>query len=240
MFPLPALKLLVITGLLGAMPGAAASNGSEEEEDTEARRVMEIRWSEHDHGEVGDKTMLTGERSEILKLEQMRQTGGILRVVTLKNPPLHKPYYAVKGEVRYSNVLGASYLELMSHFPGMEGMLATRAFEKAGPMQRITGNSGWRPFWVPFDASKLGSMPDEVILKLVMASVGVVEIRSLELYEFDDVEAMWEEAKPDEGGGDESLSSTSRRIGMVLVLVLIAGTLTGGHLLHLRLERRLA
>ena len=85
--------------------------------------------------------------------------------------------YVVEGRIRYAGVAGDGYLEMWSEFPG-EGRYFSRTLEPAGPQGRITGDSDWREFQLPFSTNG-GPSPARVDINLVLPGSGTVEIGPL-------------------------------------------------------------
>jgi hypothetical protein len=91
--------------------------------------------------------------------------------------------------IRYANVQGAGYLELDSHF-GKKGTFFTRGLASAGPMGKISGNSGWRHFVLPFSYNSSDPadgallLPEKLSLALYLPGSGTVSIRDVALFQY--------------------------------------------------------
>ncbi|MGH9255909.1 MAG: hypothetical protein ACRD3C_15230 [Vicinamibacterales bacterium] len=105
-----------------------------------------------------------------------------LPLVTIERPGIGTARYALRGRVRYEGVATGSYLEMWNHLP--EGAFFSRSLDQSGPMGHLDGSSGWRPFVLPFFNREGGSPPARLVLNLVLAGAGTVEIGPLELVEF--------------------------------------------------------
>jgi hypothetical protein len=84
--------------------------------------------------------------------------------------------------VRYEGVAAGSYFEMWSHL--REGTFFTRSLAPNGPMGHLDGASDWRAFTLPFFNREGGAPPVRLVLNLVLAGPGTVEIGPLELVQF--------------------------------------------------------
>ncbi len=202
-----------------------------------ARRIAVIQWKDY-VPKNSHSLQLEGENEELLSIVCKTQTGGTTRLFQIGAPRISSRYYALKGEIRHQSVSGTGYLELLNHFPGVEKEFFSRTTAESGPMRRIEGSSDWRTFWIPFNAEEASGAPDRLTLNLVLGSIAQITLGPLELYEFTDARSMMEVATTgDDAGPKLSLSRSERRIGMAVTLLLLAGTVGGIHLLHLRREK---
>lgn len=102
-------------------------------------------------------------------------------MLTIDQPQLTGPRYALRGQVRYDNVEGIGYLEMWNYFPG-GGQYFSRTLAEQGPMMKLKGTSGWRPFVLPFDAT--GAPPPlRLVVNVVLQGRGIVYLGPLELTE---------------------------------------------------------
>ncbi len=114
-------------------------------------------------------------------------------------PAIHGKYYALLGKVRFHDVKGASYVELLNYFRDPAGpgeaitshTYFTRTLSDKGPMAKLTGTSDWRPIALPFDASAAKAAPKRLDLDLVLAGAGTVDLTDMTLVEFASPAAMW-------------------------------------------------
>jgi hypothetical protein len=87
-------------------------------------------------------------------------------LLVCEEPAVHWPQYVVRGRVKYAGVVGDGYLELWNDF-GEHGAYFTRALAPTGQMGKMSGDSDWREFTLPFyagDAVKLHSLTLNVVL----------------------------------------------------------------------------
>lgn len=111
-----------------------------------------------------------------------------LRLLTIERPPIRTARFALRGRVKYDGVAAGSYLEMWTTLA--EGAFFSRTLEPQGPMGRLDGTSGWRTFLLPFTNREGGSPPVTLVLNVVMAGAGTVEIGPLELVQFQSGEAV--------------------------------------------------
>lgn len=110
-------------------------------------------------------------------------------LVVLPQPGITSPVYALKGMLSYEGVEGAAFLQMNNDF-GEEGVYFTKSLADSGPLAKISGSSGWRPFILPFHANKgrqaSGEFlaPGEVTLSLHLPGAGSVSIRDVGLYQY--------------------------------------------------------
>lgn len=117
----------------------------------------------------------------VLRIAHPESDAKSFPLVTLESPPIRSAGYAVRGRVRYDDVQGVGYLEMWSHL--REGAFFSRTLGDSGPMQRLEGSSDWRRFALPFFNREGGAPPTKLVLNLVLAGSGTVELGPLELVE---------------------------------------------------------
>lgn len=82
--------------------------------------------------------------------------------------------YRVRGRVKYKNVEGDGYLELLNSF-GAQGTFFSRTLVDYDPMRKLTGSSDWREFELPFFAEP-GMKPDRLTMNVVLPGNGLVAV----------------------------------------------------------------
>ena len=127
-------------------------------------------------------------------------TGAPVTVAIIERPAIKGQRYAVTGQVRYTGVEGAGYLEMWSHFPN-GGQYFSRTLGDVGPMMKLLGSSGWRQFTLPFDATG-APPPTRLVVNVVLPGRGVVYLGPLELV--DDIP-----------GPDGASGSLDRAVGLI-------------------------
>lgn len=105
-----------------------------------------------------------------------------LRLLTIERPGIRTERYALRGRVRYDQVTPGAYLEMWNYLP--DGAFFSRSLAASGPMGRLEGSSGWRPFVLPFFNRAGGSAPERLAFNLVLAGAGSVELGPVELVQF--------------------------------------------------------
>jgi hypothetical protein len=106
-------------------------------------------------------------------------TGGTFPLVAIADPVTSVSGYALTGRVRYRGVAGVGFLEMWSVFPN-GGRYFSRTLAGDGPQARISGDSEWRDFELPFYLNG-SERPVRLELGLVLAGAGRVWIGPLEL-----------------------------------------------------------
>src|SRR5688500_2139218 len=92
--------------------------------------------------------------------------GGVVRVLDLKDPKVTHASYAIRGQVKYTEVKGKAYLEMWSHFPD-GSFFFSRTLDTSGPMGQLQGTSDWREFVLPF-FSQPGKFPSKIEVNIVL------------------------------------------------------------------------
>jgi hypothetical protein len=199
--------LLVLLSLL-ATPGLALAQDSR----------FHIRWDEvRQRGQLAGGVVLEPEHGTSdygLKVINNEPRPVTVTVLTIDQPAVKGPRYSLSGQMRYENVEGIGYLELWNYFPG-GGQYFSRTLGDQGPMKKISGSSGWRPFVLPFDATG-APPPTRLVLNVVLPGRGVVYLGPLELGDQHGASAIWFNGIP----GD-------RLLGLVGTIVGGGGALIG-------------
>lgn len=118
--------------------------------------------------------------------------GGTFPLAVIDHPPVDGAGYAIWGKIRYTGVQGAGYLEMWSVFP--RGRYFSRTMDTEGPVARITGNSGWRTFEIPFRLQD-GVPPSRLEVNLILPGTGTVWIDSLQLVGYPSERSGWWSAR---------------------------------------------
>jgi hypothetical protein len=101
-------------------------------------------------------------------------------LVTIDDPDVAAPGYALQGQIRYQDVDQPGYLEMWSVFPDGRRYFS-RTLASIGPLAAIQGTSDWRPFQLPFSLEGTTQLPDRLEVNLVLAGRGHVWIRPMRL-----------------------------------------------------------
>ena len=108
-------------------------------------------------------------------------------LVTIEQPGITLPAYALRGRLRYEEISGTAYMEMWSHFPD-GGAYFSRTLAKDGPMQSLQGSSGWRDLVLPFSAAGTAQRPSKLVLNVVFPGKGRVRLSPLTLSQYRDGE----------------------------------------------------
>lgn len=141
-------------------------------------------------------------------------------LIEISDPGISSAVYALKGEIRYENVQGDGFLQMDNHF-GARGTFFTKSLASAGPLGKISGNSDWRIFVLPFyadsddQAGGTSLLPEQLSLGLYLPGSGTVSIRGVGLYQY--------------ASGEDPLQSTGQWISNhnAILLAAIGGGLIG-------------
>jgi len=109
--------------------------------------------------------------------------GGQFPLARLEAGDLGTVGYAIRGQVRYSDVAGQGYLEMWSYFSD-GGQFFSRTLAGEGPMAALTGSSDWRAFELPFYLQGTTG-PERIEVNVVLPGAGTVDVGPLELVRMD-------------------------------------------------------
>jgi len=119
-----------------------------------------------------------------LRIQNNQNEKKTFPILTISEPCVTTATYALTGQVKYENVEGAGFLEMWSHFPD-GGMYFSRTSGDSGPMQSITGSSGWRTFTLPFYIGEATMRPSKLEINVVLPGQGTVYLGPIKLVQFD-------------------------------------------------------
>jgi hypothetical protein len=96
--------------------------------------------------------------------------------------------YALIGEVRYENIIGDGYLELLNYYPSKSGVgeeaYFSRTLANSGEMGKISGTSTWRRFRLPFNRTGTSHSPTKLDLNLYLPGPGTVYLGKVQLVQY--------------------------------------------------------
>lgn len=102
-------------------------------------------------------------------------------LLVISRPRIEKANHLVAGEMRYSDVNGSGFLEMWTYYDN-DTRYFSRTLGDYGPMAKISGNSEWRTFMLPFHGTS-GRVPTKLEVNAIIPGGGSVEFRNLALYE---------------------------------------------------------
>lgn len=133
----------------------------------------------------------------ILAITNASGAAAIIHLATLTNPDIHSKHYGVAGQIRYDEVSGEGYLEMWNHFPAKDKDQAAAYFSRTlagvGLMKKISGNSDWREFRLPFNNSS-GIDPKRLEINLHLPGNGTVYLKTATLHNYPSPGAMMSSA----------------------------------------------
>jgi hypothetical protein len=120
-----------------------------------------------------------------LRVQSSQNEKKTFTILTINDPCIKTASYALTGQVRYEGVEGTSYLEMWNYFPDGK-MYFSRTLGDSGPMQSLTGSSGWRPFTLPFYIGNTTKIrPVKLEFNVVLPGPGTVYLGPLKLVQFE-------------------------------------------------------
>jgi hypothetical protein len=132
-------------------------------------------------------------------------SGGTFPLAAVDVADLGTTGYEVRGQVRYDDVVGTSYLEMWSVFPD-GARFFTRTLATDGPMAVLSGTSDWRSFELPFFLNG-SSPPKRLEFNVVLSAAGTVDVGRLEIVPLP------------AGAGTDGAWLTQRELGLVGAVV---------------------
>ncbi|MGD0572748.1 MAG: hypothetical protein ABSB11_06970 [Sedimentisphaerales bacterium] len=154
--------------------------------------LREINWSDPNlRGKLAVGKLIEADANCPFAQLQVGNPAGVKKtfaILTISDPCITAASYAITGQVRYSYVKDTGYLEIWNYFPDGK-MYFSRTLGDSGPMQSLTGSSGWRPFTLPFYIDNTTKMrPVKLEFNVVLPS-GIVYLGPLKLVQFKEVES---------------------------------------------------
>jgi hypothetical protein len=159
---------------------------------THAEETVLARFSWQEIADAGQLTsgvvMPSEGKPPALKIEN--PTGQPLQatVLTVPEPKITTAFYAIVGEVRYERVEGEGFLEMWSHFG--EAAFFSRTLGRSGPMAALRGDSDWRAFSLPFNATDAKRKATRLVMNVQLPGKGTVMLRNVRLIEGTNFEAL--------------------------------------------------
>lgn len=162
--------------------------------------LEEISWTAlREAGRLGGGNLAGSDSGELVIANT---NGGAVEqtLFAIEAPRISRPVYGIRGEVRSEAVEGTGYLEMWSHFPDGAAYFS-RTLGADGPMAALTGDSGWRPFMLPFFNSEGNSLPVRIVFNVALPGRGVVHLRELRLVQYapgeDPLAGAWDGSSDD-------------------------------------------
>ncbi len=109
-------------------------------------------------------------------------SGGQFPLIAIDAPDLGRTGFAVRGRVRYSDVVGSGFLEMWSVFADGSRYFS-RTLGTDGPMAVLTGSSDWRSFELPFFLEG-AAPPTRLEVNVILPASGTIDIGPLEVVRF--------------------------------------------------------
>jgi hypothetical protein len=193
-----------------------------------ADRLREVRWHElHDQGllPAGEIVPQDGPYRNVLKIRHDGPGPALITLAEIEEPGITGQQYAVSGQVRYENVEGSGFLEMLNHFPSGQWFFS-RTLANSGPMQSLSGTATWRDFLLPFLLEGNPQKPNRLVINLHLEGPGTVYLTDLTLAH---LPGDWSvAAAPDAWWGDRTGGIIGGTLGSLLGLIgAVVGLLAG-------------
>jgi hypothetical protein len=165
-----------------------------------------------------------------LRVQNLKSEKKTFAVLTISDPCITAASYAVTGQVRYEDVEATGYLEMWNHFPD-GSMYFSRTLNDSGPMQSLSGSSGWRSFTLPFYINGNSKVrPTKLEFNVVLPGQGTVYLGPLKLSQFEKGELVIDGNEGDANAwwGNRTAGLVGGVTGSVIGLLgAVIGILTG-------------
>ncbi len=146
----------------------------------QVQQISRVQIAKFDQLPNGFSVKVTGDPEHpVIQVVSEGARAARVNLATIRNPLLTSPCYAIRGEVSYSDVAGDGFLEMWTWFGEAESYFS-RALAERGPMGKLSDQSGWRGFSLPFNALSRSS-PTKLELDINLPSRGNVTVRNLRL-----------------------------------------------------------
>ncbi len=153
--------------------------------------VAQFRWEKESDKPASPLARLAPDDGRAcLKIVSRDSPNQAIQLLVITNPAVTARFYALTGEVKYDLTDGSGYLEMWNGFG--TNRYFTRALGETGPMGKISGKSGWRPFILPFDRSGVSNAPTQLDLVLVLNGRGEVLVGPLNLVQYPQAKSVQE------------------------------------------------
>jgi hypothetical protein len=129
---------------------------------------------------TGEVIPVDGPHANVLEIAHSGPGPADFQLVEITEPGITELQYAVSGQVRYENVTGTSYLEMLNYLPDGRWFF-TRGLAEVGPMQYLTGSSTWRDFRLPGSLGEDPNVPrpNRLVINLHLDGPGTVYLSDL-------------------------------------------------------------
>jgi len=159
--------------------------------------VRKFNWQElEEQGLLKAGEVVKLKETVELKRANDSDTPKTFEILTVNEPDVGAPAYALVGQVRHDDVEGKAYLEMWNYFED-GGRHFSRTLAETGPMQFLSGSSGLRGFLLPFS---LGSEDSEGPVKLdfniFFPGPGEVYLSDIELIQYKNSSAVGSFSEP--------------------------------------------
>ena len=149
--------------------------------DAATNAVTKVNWSpEVVKGGAVFQWLDAAEGERILEISNQTGRPSVIQLGVVEGPVATGRFYAVEGRVQYTDVQGQGFLEMMNHFPGVEGgqpmAYFSRTLSQKGLLQQVSGGSEWRDFRLPFMKDDDTPQPGKLVISLHLPGTGTVQV----------------------------------------------------------------
>ncbi len=168
--------------VLGASPAIAADGKPIEWKPAVINGTAIIEWTDTTDGKE-------------LKISNGKGEPTAVQLGVLESPEVKSNFYGIDGRVRHEGVEGVGYLEMWNHFPagakGQPTAFFSRTLAESGLMKKLSGDSGLRPFRLPFNAEGTDARPSRLVVNLHLPGKGSVYLQLGALRDYPDAGTLF-------------------------------------------------
>lgn len=145
---------------------------------TPADSPVKVEWLESAEGRV-------------LQLDNPTDAPASVTLTSIETPKLDSEYYAIDGQVKYTLGDQPGMLEMWSHFPAKQNAQPTAFFARtladSGLLSKLSGDSDWRDFRLPFNSEGAHAPPEKLVINLHFGGKGTVQLKPAALNNYPNV-----------------------------------------------------
>lgn len=150
----------------------------------------------------------------VLKIARSLDDPQLTEVWTFETPKIKEKAYMLRGKVKYEGIHSTGFIEMWNHFPKpKEGAYFTRTMAETGVMGKLSGDSPWRDFELPFMINDDSfPSPSKLQLNVFLPESGTVWMSDLTLIEMP-IDAL--QKQPSGSASSTAMSLTTSTIFIV-------------------------
>lgn len=127
----------------------------------------------------------------VLEISDQSGQPSVVRLANILDPGIKSAFYGISGQLNYTGVQGDGFLEMWNNWlqadGRVDGQFFSRTLANSGLLQKVSGDSGWRPFRLPAMIDNRPDRPNNLVINLHLPANGTVRLAgTAELREYPD------------------------------------------------------